>query len=300
MQSMSLQLRPETTPEQARAAMLALIDPDAPRHPVFDVTDRTVPGPAGAIPVRVYRPSAEADRPVVVWFHGGGWALCNLETHDHLCRQLCTDLGAVVVSVDYRLAPEHPFPGPLDDCVAAYAHVASNTAEFHGDAHRIAIGGDSAGGNLAAAACLLLRDGAGPLPRAQLLVYPVTDYEFESRSMRDNATGYFLEADDMRWFYDQYCPDGVDRGDWRVSPLRAPDVTGLPRALVVTAELDPLRDQGEAYAERLRDAGVDARYVRADGLWHGCFGLHDLVPPARAVWDDALTMLRDALALEGS
>lgn len=287
-----------TSPAEARAAMEAatgILEP----HPVYDVVESEVPGASTPIRVRAYRPSAADGLPALVWFHGGGWVIGSLDSHDHLCRLLCDDLGAVVVSVDYRLAPEHPFPAPLDDCVAAWAWIATNAAAFGGDPSRVAIGGDSAGGNLAAVTTILARDRGLPRPVAQLLVYPVTDHEFVSDSMRENATGYFLEADSMRWFYSHYVADDEEAGDWRVSPLRAPDLTRLPPALVVTAEHDPLRDQGEAYAERLRAADVDARTVRADGLFHGFFGLHALMEPAAAPWQDALALLRRAFGTLG-
>ncbi|HEU5478684.1 MAG TPA: alpha/beta hydrolase, partial [Candidatus Tumulicola sp.] len=182
-----------------------------------------------------------------------------------------------------------------DDCVAAYEWALENAAEIGGDAARIAIGGDSAGGNLAAVVALVAREQQLPQPKLQLLVYPVTDYEFESAAMIDNAKGYFLEADGMRWFYEHYARTPDDYDDWRFSPLRASDVGGLARAVVVTAEYDPLRDQGEAYGEKLRAAGVRTTIVRAQGLIHGCFGLHPFMPPAQEAWDVAVSALRETL-----
>lgn len=288
-----LALGPDSTPEQAReltARRAGWFEP----HPVHEVCDRTVPGPAGEIPVRVYRPSAARDLPVLVWFHGGGWVIGGLDSHDHLCRLLCDDTGCVVVSVDYRLAPEHKFPAAVDDCVAAYEWVAANAAEVGGDSARVAIGGDSAGGNLAAVVSLMERDRGAP-PRAQVLVYPVTDHEFESDSMRENATGYFLETDHMRWFFDHYVRTPSDVDDWRVSPLRAPDVSGVAPAIVVTAECDPLRDQGEAYGRRLHEAGVDVEILRGEGLFHGFFGLHSIVEPGRQAWERVVAFLARTL-----
>jgi len=288
-----LGLGPDSTPQEAReltARRAAWFEP----HPVHEVYDRTVPGPAGEIPVRVYRPSAAGDLPVLVWFHGGGWVIGGLDSHDQLCRLLCDDAGCVVVSVDYRLAPEHKFPAAVDDCVAAYGWVAANAAEVGGDAARVAVGGDSAGGNLAAVVSLTERDAGAPL-RAQVLVYPVTDHEFESDSMRENATGYFLETDHMRWFFDHYLRSPSDADDWRVSPLRAPDVSGVAPAIVVTAECDPLRDQGEAYGRRLQEAGVDVEILRGDGLFHGFFGLHAIVEPGREPWDRVVAFLARTL-----
>jgi acetyl esterase len=265
-----------------------------PAHDVYAVEDRKVPGPGGSIPVRVYRPSAEAPLPIVVWFHGGGWVTGSLETHDNLCRLLCDDANVIVVSVDYRLAPETKFPGAADDCIAAWVWVNDHAAELGGEAHKIALGGDSAGGNLAAVVALAAREQGLPIPAFQLLVYPVTDHEFDNSSMVDNAEGYFLRTAAMRWFFDQYASTPDDFADWRMSPLRAPDLTGLPAAIVITAEYDPLRDQGEEYAQRLRDAGVPTQSIRADGLFHGFFGMHTFLAPARAAWDTAIGALHAA------
>lgn len=288
-----LAFRPGTTPEQRRAAMNRVIPDGARIKPVHAVDDRSVPGPAGEIPVRVFRPS-EAKLPILVWFHGGGWVTGSIETHDLVCRQLCVAVDAVVVSVDYRLAPEAKFPGAVDDCLAAWEWVSANAAELGGDPARIAVGGDSAGGNLAAVVALLIRDNGGPAPVHQLLVYPVADHEFERPSMIENATGYFLEADTMRWFYEQYARTPDDFADWRMSPLRAPDLSGVAPATVVTAEYDPLRDQGEAYGRRLQEAGVPTEILRADGLFHGYFGMHKFLPPAKEPWDVAVSSLREA------
>jgi acetyl esterase len=259
---------------------------------VHEVTDRTIPGPAGAIPVRVFRPSAATALPVILWFHGGGWVTGNLDTHDQLGRLLADHSGAVVVSVDYRLAPEAKFPAAADDCLAAYEWALEHADEVGGDPARIAIGGDSAGGNLAAVVALDARDRGLPQPKLQLLVYPVTDYEFDSAAMIDNAKGYFLEAAGMRWFWEHYARTAADYDDPRFSPLRASDLSGLARAVVVTAEFDPLRDQGEAYGARLRDADVPTEVVRADGLIHGFFGMHEFMPPGRDAWDVSVAALR--------
>jgi acetyl esterase len=283
----------DATPESRRAVMIAATtNPAFPKHPVHEVADRTIPGPADALPVRVFRPSAATGLPVILWFHGGGWVTGNLDTHDQLGRLLADHAGAVVVSVGYRLAPEAKFPAAADDCLAAYEWVLEHADEVGGDATRIAIGGDSAGGNLAAVVALDARDRGLPQPKLQLLVYPVTDYEFDSAAMIDNAKGYFLEAEGMRWFWEHYARTASDYDDPRFSPLRATDLSGLARAVVITAEFDPLRDQGEAYGQRLRDANVPTEVVRADGLIHGFFGMHEFMPPGRDAWDVSVAALR--------
>src|SRR5262245_19615804 len=263
-----IQITPDSDAAEVRATMAAATV-EMPVYPLHSVEAQM----AGDVPVRIYRPSDERDLGVLVWFHGGGWVLGSLDSHDNVCRQMSDEAGVVVVSVDYRLAPEAKFPGALDDCVASWTWAAKEIASLGGDPNRMVIGGDSAGGNLAAAACLVLRDESGPAPVAQLLVYPVTDYEFESASMRDNAVGYGLERGDMEWFYKQYAADAEECCDWRISPLRAPDVSGLPPALVITAEYDPLRDQGNAYAARLADAGVPTELRCVDGVFHGFFSM---------------------------
>jgi acetyl esterase len=285
----------DATPEARRAAMLAVTtSPALPKHPVYDVHDRTIPGPAGPIPVRVYRPSDAQGLPLLLWFHGGGWVTGNLDTHDQVCRLLCDESHAVVVSVDYRLAPEAKFPAAADDCMSAYEWALAHADEVHADASRIAIGGDSAGGNLAAVVALCALHEGLPQPRLQLLVYPVTDYEFESAAMIGNAKGYFLEAESMRWFYEHYASTPSDYEDWRFSPLRVPEVSGVAPAVVVTAEFDPLRDQGELYGQRLHAAGVPTQVVRAEGLIHGFFGMHAFMPPGQHPWDVSVRALRAA------
>lgn len=284
---------PDSTPESMRDAMNAAVSSAAARaRDVFGVEDALVSAPHGGVPVRVYRPSAQPSLPILMWIHGGGWVTGTLDTEDSLCRLLCDHTEAIVVSIDYRLAPETKFPGAVDDCLAAWTWVAEHASDLGGDPARIALGGDSAGGNLAAVVALLARDLGLPAPVLQVLIYPVTDHEFESGSMIDNAKGYFLEADEMRWFFDHYAADPADFADWRMSPLRAPDVGGLPPAVVITAEFDPLRDQGEAYGARLQAAGVPTQVVRAEGLFHGFFGMHPFLPPARPVWDTAVGALR--------
>lgn len=244
--------------------------------PVASSHDITVPGPAGPLKARVYRPESHAGEalPTVLFVHGGGFVLGSVETHDNQARSICRATRSVVVSLDYRLAPETKWPGPVDDSYAALEWAAEHIGELGGDPSRLAIAGDSAGGNLAAVTALIARDG-GPQLCAQLLIYPVVDFDADHPypSRIDNAEGYFLTSEDMEWFSGNYMPEGADRHDPRLSPLRAPSLAGLPPAVVLTAEFDPLRDEGEAYAAALAAAGVAVRQHRFDGLIHGFFDL---------------------------
>jgi acetyl esterase len=287
----------EQTPEQVREAYSQFSELGS-KAEMASVTDRTFPGPAGDVPVRVYVPTAEpGPRPVLVYLHGGGWVIGDLESHDATVRALAAASGLTVVAVDYRLAPENPFPAAVDDCLAAVRWVAepSTAADLAIDPGRLAVGGDSAGGNLAAVAAQQLRD-SGPALRFQLLVYPATEMHLSHPSIDENADGYFLTKADMTWFRGHYCPDD-DWSDPRMSPLLADDeaVRGLAPALVITAEHDPLRDEGEAYAAKLQAAGVDAKASRYDSVIHGFFSMGDLVPEGKAAIDEAAEALRAAL-----
>jgi acetyl esterase len=295
MTAAGVELDPSHTPEQVRATIEAFADAGPPGADVHRVEDCAVPGPDGDIPVRVYRPSGDPDLPVLVWFHGGGWTIGSLDTADRTSRALANAAECIVVSVDYRLGPEHRFPAAVRDCAAAAEWVADHASELGGDTARVAIGGDSAGGNLAAVVTLLNPDFV-----FQLLVYPAVEVEYDTPSMHENATGYFLTAESMRWFYGHYLgPDGDDR-DWRVSPLLAPDLSGLPPALVITAEFDPLRDQGIAYAKRLADAGVPVDSRLYEGVFHGFFGMQDAIDVASQAFDDAIAALRAAFGSQGA
>jgi acetyl esterase len=286
------------TPEQARAGFrfmtVDLRDP-ATLAPVRSSQDVVLPGPAGELPARVYRPDVDGAVPTIVFLHGGGFVIGDLDTHDDHCRLLCKEVGAVVLSVDYRLAPEHPFPAGFEDCLAATRWAAEHVDELGGDADRIAVAGDSAGGNLSAAVALAVREG-GPRLAAQLLLYPAVDFVEDSghASRIENAEGLFLTADDMRWFGDNYVPDAAHRTDPRASVLLATDLSGLPPAVVATAEYDPLRDEGEAYAAALEKAGVEVVARRYDGLIHGFFGLGPVSPGSQAA---ALELCADLKAL---
>lgn len=257
--------------------------------PVAAETDRLIPGPGGELAIRIYRPQGQAPFPMVVYFHGGGFVLGGIDSHAHICRELANRASALVVSVDYRRAPEHRFPAAVDDAYAAVCWVAEHAAAFDGDGRRLAVAGDSSGANLAAISALRCRDEGGPPLRFQLLVYPGVEARYLHPSRRENAQGYFLTEDAIEWFYTQYLRSDADRDHPWVSPLRAPDLHRLPPALVVTAEFDPLRDEGEAYALRLAQAGVASRARRYDGAIHAFFG------GATAIGREALTEAASAL-----
>ena len=269
--------------------------PGAARIELASVTDRAVPGPGGDIPVRVYRPEEGTVLPVLVYFHGGGWVIGSLESHDGTCRELARDAGCVVVAVDYRLAPENRYPAAADDCYAVTCWVAENGDALGIDPGRLAVGGDSAGGNLAAAVSLMARDRNGPAITFQLLIYPVTDADFSRPSYVENAEGYFLTTSAMEWFWGHYVPDEGQRSEAYCAPQQAKDLAGLPPALVITAEFDPLRDEGEAYAGRLQQAGVETTLTRYDGMIHGFFSMGGVSKAAQDAVTQATTTLKSAL-----
>ena len=286
----------EMSVAQARELILGMVALAGEPESIARIENRTVPGPAGEIPIRIYAPVGTAPFPVLVYFHGGGWVIGNLDTHDGICRSLANRVGCLVVSVDYRLAPEHTFPAAPEDCYAATRWLAEHAGSLGGDKGRIAVGGDSAGGNLAAVGALMARDRGGPKLAFQLLVYPATDTDFETRSYRENAEGYFLTRADMVWFWNHYAPRDEDRRNPYASPLRAASLRGLPPALVITAEFDPLCDDGNAYAARLREDGVPVRLSRQDGLIHGFFQMGAVIDRGRASVDEAARALKDAFA----
>ena len=251
---------------------------------------------AGGVPVRVYRPSAGGGLPVVVFFHGGGWTLANVDVYDATARAVARATGAAVASVDYRLAPEHPFPAPLDDCWNALRWIAQHAGDLGADASRLVVMGDSAGGNLAAVCSLLARDEGAPEIALQVLIYPVVDTSFDAPSYAENGTGCVLEERQMRWFLDCYTRGGADPADWRIAPLRAPDLSGVAPALVITAEHDPLRDEGEAYAKRLAEAGVAVELRRYEGMVHPFFSLPALFDDARVALEQVAAAVRRAVS----
>ncbi len=293
----------DSTPEEAREFYRAIGAMFGPGPEVASVSDRTLPGPAGEIPIRVYTPAGSGPVGAFVFYHGGGWVIGDLDTHDRECRVLCADAGCLVVAVDYRLAPEHPYPAAADDAFAALKWIGENAAEIGGEPRRIAVGGDSAGGNLAAVVALLARDAGGPALRLQLLVYPVVDLRSPSvfASRKENEEGPFLTLEVMEWFERHYFSKGgagigdAGRLEPKASPLLAHSLAGLPPALVVTAELDPLRDEGEAYANALQEAGVATTLHRYDGMPHMFFQLSAISGDAQKLRAEAASARKQAV-----
>jgi acetyl esterase len=287
----------ECAPDEARVNMLkarALFTRGVVELP--RVEDTSAPGPLGPIPLRLYaaQPAGGAPLPLLVFFHGGGWVIGSIESHDDVCRRLAQASGCLVVSVDYRLAPEHTFPAPLEDAWAALRWVAAHAAALGGDAARLAVGGDSAGGNLAAVLTQRARAAGGPAIAFQLLVYPAVDDDWSRPSYAAHGQGYILTLEGMRWFLRHYLDGAPEPADVRVAPLRAESLAGLPPALVQLAELDVLLDEGEAYAARLRADGVPVTLKRYPGAIHGFYGM-TVTAPAREAIADAGAALRTAL-----
>ena len=259
------------SPQQAR--LNAQLRPRAPGPAVSDVKDLNIPSPRGEVPVRVYTPPGEGPFPVLMWFHGGGIVVGDLDAADGNSRNLCVGAGCVVVSVDYRLAPEHKFPAAPEDCYAATTWVVEQGASIDADPRRIVVGGDSAGGNLAAVVALMSRDRSGPTLSHQPMVYPMLDCDYDTPSYLQNADGFLLTRDSMIWFWNHYLRSDDDKADPYALPLQAEDLSGLPSALVITAEYDPLRNDGETYGGRLQKEGVPTTSVCYDGMLHGFFAM---------------------------
>ena len=288
----------QMTPAEARQAIDVMFA--AFRGTPMDVgrvEDRKIPGPAGQIPVRTYTPRGTGPFGALVYFHGGGWVIGNLETHDATCRQITAGAGCVTVSVDYRLAPEHKFPAGPDDCYAATKWVSDNTGVLNVEPNRLAVGGDSAGGNLAACVALMARDRGGPKLAFQLLIYPATDCADDTPSQREFANvsrDYLLSRADMEWFWGHYLGPN-DRRNPVACPALAKSLGDLPAAFIITAEIDPLRDEGEAYAEGLRRAGVNAKLKRYNGVCHGFFSMASMIDKGRQAVSDSCAELRSAI-----
>ncbi|MGO9058095.1 MAG: alpha/beta hydrolase [Candidatus Binataceae bacterium] len=272
---MVLEFEKMSAPDARKAMDQMAAATRGPGEPVAKVEDRSIPGPEGKIPVRIYTPESQEPLPVLVFYHGGGWVIGSLDSHDALCRKITNAAGCAVVSVDYRLAPEAKFPAAAEDCYAATLWVAENAAALGCDPKRLAVGGDSAGGNLAAVVPLMAHDRGKPAIAYQVLMYPVTDGSLDTGSMRELAEGYFLTHGAMVWFWNHYVRDHKDRSHPYAAPINATELRNLPPALIITAEYDPLRDEGEAYAAKLRAAGVPVTCTRYDGTIHGFVSMAD-------------------------
>jgi acetyl esterase len=294
----ALNLKPfkDSTPAEARESMRTRTAALGPFEEVAAVADHRVPVTGGEITVRVYRPAGVGPHPVLVFYHGGGWVIGDLYTHDGICRSIVNAAGCAVASVDYRLAPEFKYPTPVDDSYAGLLWVVANATRLGLDPARIAVGGDSAGGNLAAVMALMARDRRGPRLLLQILVYPVTNHDFNTVSYRENATGFVLSAEDMRWFWRHYLSREEQGREPLASPLLAKSLADLPPALVITAGCDPLRDEGEAYAGRLRDAGVAVTLTQYSGMFHGFLRMTRILDQSRVVLDEVAGALRKALS----
>lgn len=285
-------------PVETAREMFRTAQPPRPDIRVHSVVDTEVPGPDGNIPVRVYSPGSRGPYPIAVMYHGGGWVIGDLDTADIQSRLVCNGSDAIVVSVDYRLAPENRFPAAAEDSYAALLAVEGLAEEFGGNSRAVAVVGDSAGGNLAAVVAQMAHLRKGPELVFQLLVYPVTDGTgTRYLSYTENAEGYLLTAEAMRWFWDQYCPI-EQRADYRASPICADDLAGLPPALVMTAEFDPLRDEGNAYGQILKEAGVETTIRCYEGFIHGFFSHSQIIPCTQVAMDDAVAALKKAFTHE--
>jgi acetyl esterase len=286
---------------EARRQYEARIALMAPPAQVAKVAERCIDGPAGLLKLRIYTPAGRGPFPLLMFFHGSGFLLCSIDTHDGMCRNLAAGIGCVVVSVDYRLAPEHKFPAGLDDCLTATRWAAAHAAELGIDPTRIMLAGDSAGGNMAAVTAIRVRDESGPTLCGQMLLYPVTDYHTPGTpSYAENADGYGLTRDTMEWFWGHYLKDPAEAENPYASPLRAPDLTRLPPAYVMSAEYDPLRDEAELYGERLRAARVPVEISRRPGMNHGFLFWVGVVAAADAAMSEACAWARQAFQDAGS
>jgi acetyl esterase len=289
----------ETLPYKEGRLAVDKMSEDSEAEPlaVGEIDDGAFAGPGGEIRFRHYTPFNAADGPLptLIYYHGGGFVIGNVETHDSTCRRLANKSHCQVISIDYRLAPEHPFPAPIEDGVAAFRHIRNHAASFSADPKRIAVGGDSAGGAIAAVVCQICRDAGESVgrggPAFQMLIYPATDSSRQSASRKAFAEGYFLTKELMDWFWKAYVPAGTDLADLRLSPLLARDFTGLPPAFVLTAGYDPLRDEGRAYAERLIEAGIKTTYANYPGTIHGFFSLTRFLQQGLRANDEAAAVM---------
>lgn len=293
------QVAPQSQPISAaehRATTLVQAKQSGPLPSVAALAERTIPGPGGALPVTIYTPIGDAPFPLLLYFHGGGFVLPGLPHHDYLCRELCNRVSCVVVAVDYRLAPEAPFPAATDDCLAATRWAAEHALELNSDPARVAVAGDSSGGALAAVTALRCRDAGGPMLRAQLLLCPLTAYHTPpTPSALAYAKGYLMTRARLIWYLAQYLTDAEAAHPYAF-PLAAPDLRGLPPTLIITAEYDILRDEGERYAARLQAAGVPTVQSRYPGMIHGFFAMPGLLAQAQQAMDEAIVWLQGTLS----
>jgi acetyl esterase len=294
MKAMGFTYTPELTVTSAREMLQAMLAVRPAGEPVAHIEDRLIPGPAGEIPIRIYTPEGRGPFPVLVFLHTGGWMVGNLDSQDPLCRRITNRTGCIVVSVDYRLAPENPFPAAVEDSFEATQWAASHAAEFGGDPYRLAIVGDSAGANMAAVVALLARDRGGAKLAFQLLMFPATDFRLNTPTMEELGEGYNVTKDQMIWIRNNYLPNSAHWTNPLASPLLAPDLSGLPPALIIFAEYDPLRDDAEAFAASLKEAGVPVKSSRYDGMIHDFIDLFE-EPGERALAEIA-SALRAAFA----
>ena len=279
---------------QQLRVMVSLMDEPAPALPRIE--DVRIPGPAGEIPARVYSPSAAAaPQPAIVYFHGGGWVQGDLETHHGLCARLAKHAGVLVVAVDYRLAPENKFPAAVEDCLAAYRWVRAKGRDVGADSARVAVAGDSAGGNLSAVVSQLAASGGSPVPTCQVLIYPAVDFSLDTDSHREMVDGHVIPRERVLWYMDQYLRNEADKTDLRAAPLRAASLKDQPPAMIVTAGFDPLRDEGRAYGDRLREAGVDVVYREYPGQIHAFVSLTKAIPQGMACTLEIAEYLRRRL-----
>jgi len=280
---------------QQLRVMVSLMDEPAPE--LARIEDIRIPGPAGEIPARVYSSSAaRTPQPAVVYFHGGGWVQGDLETHHGLCARLAKHAGVLVVAVDYRLAPEHKFPAAVDDCVAAYRWARTKGRDVGADIARVAVAGDSAGGNLSAGVSQLAAAEGSPVPTCQVLIYPAVDFSLDTSSHREMVEGHVIPRERVLWYMQQYLRSDADKTDQRASPLRAASLEGQPPAMIVTAGFDPLRDEGRAYGDRLREAGVDVVYREFPGQIHAFVSLTKAIPQGMAATLEIADYLRRRLS----
>lgn len=284
----------DTPLSEARMLMVETSRLLGPPQPVHSIEDHAIAGPQGEVPIRIYRPS-EKVLPIVLYFHGGGWVIGSIDSHDGYCRSLANAAECVVVSVDYRLAPEHTYPAALEDAYAAVFWVSRNASAIGSKPGTVAVAGDSAGGNLAAAVSLMARDRGGPKVGCQVLIYPITDCNFQTASYLHFAEDFFLTREAMIWFWDQYCPVLSDRQQPYVSPLRAKSVENIPPALILTAEFDPLRDEAESYAAKLQAAGVECKLVRYEGMIHGFTRRFQLLDEAHHAMNETVSWIQSHL-----